>query len=131
VSNGRSRERGEEEDERTSEVVLNVLVERELSDLPERKLLVRPDLGQIENGVSEVLCLLLSHDLNRDGPGEKEIEASEDDQRRKEEKGRGVESTRRRSTHHEGLSPRAIASVRSCPEESGLVPSIFAASGPV
>ena len=45
------------------EVVLHVLVEDELADGAERELRVRPDLGEIEDVVAELLGLLGGHGL--------------------------------------------------------------------
>jgi hypothetical protein len=50
------------------EVVLNIFVQHELADRAQGELLVRPDLGEIQNIVAEAFCLLGSHCLNRDCP---------------------------------------------------------------
>jgi len=54
------------------EVVLDVLVQEELSDLAERELTLRPDMGEIEDVdllvLPEVLGLLGSHGLDLDVP---------------------------------------------------------------
>lgn len=49
-------------------VVFGVLVEHDLADWAERELVMRPDLGQVKHGVTEVLGLLLAHDLHGHGP---------------------------------------------------------------
>lgn len=54
--------------EARTEVVLRVLVERELSDGSERELGVRPDLGEIEDVVSECLSLGDGHRLDAESP---------------------------------------------------------------
>ena len=45
------------------EVVIRVLVESDLSNLPKWELRMRPDLGQIENVVAELFGLLGCHGL--------------------------------------------------------------------
>lgn len=49
-------------------VVLNILVEGKLADGPQRNLLLRPDLGQVEDVPAELLGLLGGQDLDIDGP---------------------------------------------------------------
>jgi len=51
------------------EVVLDVLVERELADWAQWDLSVGPDLGQVEDIPAELLGLLGGEDLDVDGPG--------------------------------------------------------------
>ena len=46
-----------------SKVVLGILIQDELADRLHREFRVRPDLGQIENTVTEVLGLLRRHRL--------------------------------------------------------------------
>jgi hypothetical protein len=52
-----------------SEVVLRILVEHKLADFSKREVLVWPDLGEIENVITELLGLLGSHRLDEDCPG--------------------------------------------------------------
>lgn len=49
-------------------VVLDILVQCELSDLAERELLLWPDLGQIKDVEAEFLGFFWGHDLDIDGP---------------------------------------------------------------
>lgn len=49
-----------------SEVVLGVLVEHEFPKLAEREVLLRPDLGEVKDIVTEFLCLFWSHSLLRE-----------------------------------------------------------------